>query len=240
MTETLAALLFAHVLADFVFQTGTMAQDKADRRLAALALHTLIVGLTLVIALGQPAPVLLALVAAHLLIDLVKSALPRARLWPFPADQAAHLVSLAAFAAWQPALWSAGLWSSTAWLPGAMALIAGALLATRTGGLAVGLLMRPWAHVRLPKGLPKGGSLIGILERGVIFVLVLVGQPGGIGFLIAAKSVLRFESTSKDTRAGEYVIIGTLASFGWALVTAYATVALLASLPPLGILPQTP
>jgi hypothetical protein len=240
MTETLAALVFAHVLADFVFQTGTLAQDKQDRRIAALALHALIVAATLVIALGQPAPLLLALVAAHLALDLAKSTLPRARLWPFIADQAAHLLTLAAFAAWQPDLWRGGLWAGLPWLPGTMALITGALITTRAGGFAVGLLMRPWANVRLPKGLPKGGTLIGLLERGVIFVLVLVGQPGGIGFLIAAKSVLRFETTSKDTRAGEYVIIGTLASFGWALVGAYATRALLLRLPPLGILPLTP
>ena len=65
-------------------------------------------------------------------------------------------------------------------------------------------------------------------------------QAAGIGFLIAAKSVLRFETTSKDQKAGEYVIIGTLASFGWALLFGYATRALLADLPPLGILPANP
>ena len=32
MTETFAALLFAHVLADFVFQTGWMAQGIAAPR----------------------------------------------------------------------------------------------------------------------------------------------------------------------------------------------------------------
>ena len=113
----------------------------------------------------------------------------------------------------------------------------GIIIATRAGGFAVGLLMRPWADVDLPTGLPQGGTLIGMLERGLIFILVLAGQPGGNGFLIAAKSVLRFEATSKDQRAGEYVIIGTLASFGWALATSYATLALVRALPGLGILP---
>ena len=76
-------------------------------------------------------------------------------------------------------------------------------------------------------------------ERGLIFLLLMVGQPTGVGFLIAAKSVLRFDTTAKDQSAGEYVIIGTLASFGWALLCAYGTLALLAHLPPLGILPKT-
>ena len=56
-----------------------------------------------------------------------------------------------------------------------------------------------------------------------------------MGFLIAAKSVLRFDASKRKQKAAEYVIIGTLASFGWALICAYATLALLDHLPPLGI-----
>lgn len=240
MIETFTALLLAHVLADFVFQPGWMVAAKARRQPGALALHGLAVAALAVIVLGLPAPVLAGLALVHLGIDLLKTVLPGHRLGSYLGDQAAHLAVLVALAWWMPGLWAAGLWADAAWLPGVLALLAGALLATRAGGLAVGLLMRPWANVRLPRGLPNGGLLIGQLERGVIFTLVLVDQPAGIGFLIAAKSVLRFETTSKDTRAGEYVIVGTLASFGWALIVAYATRALLAALPPLGILPLTP
>ena len=69
--------------------------------------------------------------------------------------------------------------------------------------------------------------MIGLLERALIFLMVLAGQPAGIGFLIAAKSVLRFDTASKDQRASEYVIIGTLASFGWALLVSFATLSLI-------------
>nr|WP_275981995.1 DUF3307 domain-containing protein [Frigidibacter sp. ROC022] len=233
-------MLFAHVLADFVFQTNRMASGKDQRHRDALAAHLLAVGALAVIALGQPAPVLAGLAFVHLAIDLLKPALPGRGLGPYLADQALHLATLVALAWWMPGLWASSLWAGQDWLPGLMALVAGAILATRAGGFAVGFLMRPWANVRLPRGLPNGGKLIGLLERGVIFTLVLVGQPAGIGFLIAAKSVLRFETTSRDTRAGEYVIVGTLASFGWALIVAYATRALMAALPPLGILPFSP
>jgi len=54
----------------------------------------------------------------------------------------------------------------------------------------------------------------------------VIGQPTGIGFLIAAKSLLRFEAT-KEQKASEYVIIGTLTSFGWALAVSSATMALI-------------
>jgi len=85
------------------------------------------------------------------------------------------------------------------------------------------------------KSLPGAGRVIGHLERGLIFALVLFGQAQGVGLLIAAKSILRFGAVKDDRRLSEYVIIGTLASFGWALVVAYATLWALSGLPPLGI-----
>jgi hypothetical protein len=239
MTETFAALLFAHVLADFVFQTGWIVQQK--RRAPVLMLHGAIVLATAQAALGRvEAWEILALAAAHVAIDALKARLWGDRLAAFLADQGAHLAAIAALAALRPDLWAGGAWAGTPALSGLMALLAGAILATRAGGFAVGYLMRPWGDVDLPKGLTNGGKLIGLLERGLIFLLVMVGEPAGIGFLIAAKSVLRFETTSKDQRAGEYVIIGTLASFGWALVLAYATRGLMATLPPLVIAPPAP
>lgn len=234
MTETFAALLLAHALADFVFQTRRIALNK--HRLPVLILHGAIVLALAQGALGRvDAWEVLALALAHAAIDGIKAKLATPGLGAFLADQAAHLAMLGALALWRPDLWAGGIWAGLGWLPGLMALAAGAILATRAGGFAVGFLMRPWAGVDLPRGLANGGLLIGLLERGLIFLLVMVDQAAGIGFLIAAKSVLRFETTSKDQRAGEYVIIGTLASFGWALIFAFATKALVQALPPIGI-----
>ena len=231
MTETLAALLFAHVLADFVLQTSRMAASKSQPGM--LALHGAIVLGTAVVATGTVSPWLLALAFVHLAIDLAKTRLP-ATLWPFLADQAAHGVTIVACAALAPGLWSTGLWSGHPLLPGLMTIAAGAVLATRAGGFAIGQLMAPWA-AHAPAGLPGGGRTIGHLERGLIFLLILTGQAQSIGFLIAAKSVLRFGSISTEKEVSEYVIIGTLASFIWGIVAALATTALLIHLPALGI-----
>jgi hypothetical protein len=65
-------------------------------------------------------------------------------------------------------------------------------------------------------GLRNGGKLIGQLERSLIFLLVFINQPMGIGFLVAAKSILRFEE-AKDQKLAEYVLIGTLLSFSLAI-----------------------
>ncbi|MFN4153200.1 MAG: DUF3307 domain-containing protein [Paracoccaceae bacterium] len=242
MAETLALLLLAHVLADFVLQPGRMAQAKAGGHVGWMAAHIAVVGVVMALLLGVQTPQAAAWVAgltlAHLLVDVAKVAIGArlSAITAFLADQAAHLVTLLLLANLAPQLWAQGLWAPHAplWLPAAATVIAGAVLATRAGGFALGLLMRPWGEVGLD-GLPGGGRIIGMLERGIIFLLILAGEPGGIGFLIAAKSVLRFGAVKEESRLSEYVIIGTLASFGWAMLMTIGTVMLLSALPPLGI-----
>ncbi|OOY09496.1 DUF3307 domain-containing protein [Thioclava sp. F36-7] len=244
MIETFAALLFAHAFTDFAFQSRDMAVKKAGRELAALATHiAILAGLTLLVGLQLSWALIgvLALVAlSHLVIDIAKSFAPaKLPLAAFLGDQAAHLAATALIAAAFPTFWANSLWANLTWLPGALTLATGLLITTRAGGFAVGMLMAQYENDAPPEGLPQGGRMIGLLERGLIFLLVLAGQPSGIGFLIAAKSILRFEAVSKDgaNPKSEYVIIGTLASFGWALAASYATLAVLGQLPPLGILP---
>ena len=239
MIETISALLLAHALADFPLQTSKIATRKSERAAGALALHAGAVLITAHLALGHWwSPWLLALVAVHLAIDLAKSFLPEARLWPFLIDQTAHLLSILAIGILAPDLWSQGAWAGAIWAPPLMAVVAGAILATQAGGYAVGLLLTPFEEPEGASGLKDAGRLIGLLERGLIFVLVMVGQPAGIGFLIAAKSILRFETTTSaknQKAASEYIIIGTLASFGWAMAVSWATLALLGALAPIGI-----
>ena len=232
MIETFAALLLAHTLADFPFQTNWMVQNK--RHLKPMLAHIAIVLATSILTTGTLHPLLFALAAAHMLIDALKAAYFPNRLAGFIADQAAHLASIAALTMLQPDLWATGVWATIPWLPAAMTLLAGALIATQAGGYAVGLLMQPWAQ-ETPPGLRNGGRAIGTLERGLIFLLVLTGQAAGIGFLIAAKSVLRFGTVKDEGKLSEYVIIGTLASFGWAIAASAGTIWLLNLLPSLGI-----
>lgn len=73
------------------------------------------------------------------------------------------------------------------------------------------------------EGLTDGGRFIGYLERALILILVLAGQAGGVGFLIAAKSILRFGEIkdSSQRKMSEYIIIGTFMSFGWALLVGF-------------------
>jgi len=66
----------------------------------------------------------------------------------------------------------------------------------------------------------RRGRIIGMLERSVLFFLVLQVQYIALGFVIAAKTMARFKSLD-DRDFAEYFLIGTLLS----LVSA-ATIAL--------------
>jgi hypothetical protein len=69
------------------------------------------------------------------------------------------------------------------------------------------------------------GRVIGLLERMLIYLFVLNGQYGAVGFTLAAKGFTRFKELDNRSFA-EYVLIGTLLSSGLAMATAIAVLAL--------------
>jgi hypothetical protein len=61
--------------------------------------------------------------------------------------------------------------------------------------------------------IPNAGKLIGISERYLALILIIVGSYEAVGLIIAAKSVLRINSHQES----EYILVGTLLSFGIAI-----------------------
>lgn len=70
------------------------------------------------------------------------------------------------------------------------------------------------------KGLKNAGSTIGKLERLITYILASAGQFGTIGFVLAAKSITRYEKMTKEPAFGEYYLLGTLASILSAIILA--------------------
>jgi len=253
--EAAAALLFAHVLADFVCQTSAMIAAK--RRPAVFAQHVLVVAITATLCLGAGSGAgwgaLIVIVISHALVDAGKTflvpgtwitAAPFRALLVFGLDQLAHLLFIALAATLFSSAFSDGVWPQVLSDAGRAGLIvayvaaSGFWIAVRVGDLALALFMDA---VRAPdttldsrepaldgRVVPdrrdelRGGAWIGRLERALVFLLVLLGQFNAIGFVIAAKSILRFEY-ARHARHSEMVIIGTLSSFGWAIITALLT-----------------
>lgn len=67
--------------------------------------------------------------------------------------------------------------------------------------------------------LASAGFWIGVLERFLIVTFILIHEYSAIGLLIAAKSLLRFGDKDEvhPRKQSEYILIGTLLSFCFAL-----------------------
>jgi hypothetical protein len=61
------------------------------------------------------------------------------------------------------------------------------------------------------------GRAIGALERAIGLTLVLLGQYGALGLIVAAKSLARFKAL-EDREFAEYFLVGTLSSLLVALL----------------------
>src|SRR5690606_965836 len=74
------------------------------------------------------------------------------------------------------------------------------------------------------ESLIKAGRFIGVLERIFVFLFVIIDHWEAIGFLLAAKSIFRFGDLrqGKDRKLTEYVLIGTLLSFGISILIGLA------------------
>lgn len=82
-----------------------------------------------------------------------------------------------------------------------------------------------WYKIEVPSsGKKKGndlnnaGALIGSVERIIILILILSDQYDAVGFVVAAKSLMRFKD-SEGAKA-EYVLVGTLLSLCVAMICA--------------------
>lgn len=95
-------------------------------------------------------------------------------------------------------------------------IIAAYLVVIWPAGVLISKMTVKWRNDIFEKGdedsksLENAGRWIGRLERFLILTFVLLEQYAAIGFLVAAKSIFRFNVSRK---VSEYILIGTLLSF---------------------------
>jgi len=77
---------------------------------------------------------------------------------------------------------------------------------------------------QLKPGLPSAGKYIGWVERILILTFIVGGYETAVGFLLAAKALVRYPEIQEDTRGhfAEYFLVGTLTSVGLALIAGMA------------------
>src|SRR5690606_10247690 len=164
-------------------------------------------------------PYALLLALGHFCIDLAKSVFQtplNKRRWFF-TDQVLHVLLLVIIAMRIDGPIVFNTPSDEFWL-----VFTGALFLTTPASIVIRTAISGWTPATDAASLANAGNFIGILERLFIFGFVLSGHFEAVGFLLAAKSIFRFGDLTgaKDRQLTEYVLIGTLLSFGLALLTA--------------------
>jgi len=223
LQDLLILQLIAHLITDFFCQNDEMCKQKKERGfltwyLYVHALLTFLIAWLFAYSLNFVAYALVIGVT-HLLVDVIKSYLKKWK-YVFFADQIIHMAIIALVVYFYSQ--NTGI-TLPEWLTHTryLLIIAGALFCLKPTNILIKNVLETF-EIKLTdkKGetgdLEKAGRLIGNIERILTLVLVLLSQFQAIGFLIAAKAILRFKDTS--TAKTEYVLIGTLLSFGIAIL----------------------
>lgn len=227
MIRFLLLQITAHTISDFYLQSDKSCADKAKNGFKSpkLYIHALI---TFVCAWLLSFSfsfwwVALIIAVSHLLVDAMKGYASKCK-GIFFIDQLIHLLVIVAVCY---------LWKSN--LPDCVngvdekyiALLLGFLVCLKPSNIIIKEIIRA-ANIKVDKenddnnteDLPNAGKLIGVVERLLSLVFVLLGQYEAVGFIIAAKSLLRF--AEGDKAKSEYVLIGTLLSFSIAIFVGVA------------------
>lgn len=220
--EIFLRLALAHVVGDFVFQTDKWCKKKlvAGLRGYHVYVHGLIVFVLSWGALWSWSAWWIAGIVgiSHFIIDIFKK---RNGLWPFVLDQLGHIVCLIVFGyiAYIKGLYS-NICFDTYYVKSALLF----LLNTKPANILIKLLLKSYSvnigdesENNLSENRIRAGKLIGNIERWLIIIFILSEQYDAIGFLIAAKSIIRYKEG--DTQKTEYVLAGTLLSVFFAVVS---------------------
>lgn len=216
--------LIAHLFADYFFQGQKMSDDKnaLGFRSKYLIGHIFIVFITSWILSFQIEFFVVAGIIAicHFVIDGLKPNInnrPILGRYSFFIDQGLHLLVL---------IFAIYLFDNNfGWRPlfeiplsfNHQVLIACYLICLKPANIVIKEIFRvSQIEVSSDNEMPNAGKLIGILERLLALTFIIIGQFQAVGFLLAAKSVLRYKDT--ETLKMEYVLIGTMLSFGVAVI----------------------
>ena len=220
-------LLLAHILGDFVFQPEKWVKNKEEKKVKSIklyfhiGLHVLFLVLVLQFSLKEYWQGFLFIIGSHYIIDLLKLYLQTKntkRIWFF-IDQISHLLILAIVAFFYANFYFSIENFITDQI---LLLIIFLLLVIFVSAIVIKIIITQWNPENKKENdesLAKAGRYIGILERLFVFTFVITNHWEAIGFLLAAKSVFRFGdlTSSKDRKLTEYILIGTLLSFGFAI-----------------------
>ncbi|OYU85729.1 MAG: hypothetical protein CFE24_00545 [Flavobacterium sp. BFFFF2] len=224
MFELILKMLLVHLIGDFALQSNQMVIAIENKKFKSkyLYFHTLI-HLSLILLITQfdkqyvvPA-ILLAI--SHLTIDILTKIVLKDKLKNFSIfilDQALHLISISLFIRYfhNYEIDSNLLFNAKNYL-----LLTALISVTFVSAIVIKKIMEIFDYPFPNNGIKDAGKYIGMLERLFIFVFIITSFWEGVGFLLAAKSIFRFGDLkeNKEIKLTEYILIGTLISFAFAI-----------------------
>lgn len=223
----LIKIILAHLIGDFLLQPSQWVLEKEQLKLKSpkLYLHIIIHGALVFLLIWNWTawPIVLSIMVFHLAIDSLKLYAQRAESkakW-FVIDQLLHVASLMLI--WH--IFTDNNLNISTFIndPSTLGLITLLLFITLPTSILLTNLLHRWSDSipsQSDKSLQDAGKYIGILERLFVFTFIVSGHWEAVGFLLTAKSVFRFGDLkkSKERKLTEYILIGTLLSFGIAML----------------------
>ncbi|MFP3590732.1 DUF3307 domain-containing protein [Chryseobacterium sp. SIMBA_038] len=221
-------LILAHLLGDFILQPNSWVADKESKKLKSkyLYLHVLIHTVLSFMFLWdlQLWWVAVLVGVSHFIIDAAKltfQTIKNKKNWFF-IDQVLHILVIAGVSFYFNEFNFEFLTDQNT-----LKIVMSALFLTTPASIFIKILLSSWTPVPetvsniQTESLSSAGKYIGILERLLVFTFIMVNHWEGVGFMVAAKSVFRFSdlAQAKQRKLTEYVLIGTLLSFGMAVLT---------------------
>ncbi|AUC84038.1 DUF3307 domain-containing protein [Polaribacter sp. ALD11] len=220
--------LLAHILGDFVFQSEKWVKNKEEKKIRSsklyfhLGIHAFLLLIFLQFNLQEYWLGFIIILVSHFIFDVSKLYLQKKktkRNW-FLIDQVLHILALV----FATSIYSDfNLSTINVFTSKTLLLIIAITMITSVSAIIIKVFITQWSPESKKENdasLAKAGRYIGILERLFVFIFVATNHWEAIGFLLAAKSVFRFGdlTSSKDRKLTEYILIGTLLSFGLAIL----------------------
>lgn len=226
----LIKLLLVHIFVDFFLQTKNSIEDRKAKKFASawLYIHAFTHALGTFFLLGMDLTAFFVacfIFLSHAAIDLFKAYQEDSITW-FLIDQTAHILVII-----------------TLWLlfyenynvvsqkfvefytkPIVWGVLAAYVLVTKPTSILMYYATRKWCDQAFDddseKGLEDAGKWIGIIERVLILTFIFVGHVEATGFLVASKSILRFNEMRKENslKRTEYVLVGTFLSVSISMI----------------------
>ncbi|WP_400079640.1 DUF3307 domain-containing protein [Winogradskyella sp. R77965] len=227
MTVLILKLILSHLIGDFFLQPQKWVKDKEKKKLKSIWLYIHIaihIALMFLIIWDLSYTwLILSIGLIHFIVDALKLILQRKKTkrFFFFIDQLLHFITIVILV---PIFFKGDYEFTLALNPNLLLLITCVAFLTTPTSIIMKTIFSKWNISELTKknaSLKDAGKYIGVLERILVFIFIAFGHWEAVGFLITAKSVFRFGdlTSSKERKLTEYILIGTLISFGIAILT---------------------